>query len=88
MTMKLSRMGHPRRFFTCSCFALASRNTGISPLRFAPVEMTNVFNEASGENFYLALATSTPKTYVGPNMLERKMTILLSGVKLTLGSSV
>ena len=34
----------------------------------------------------LALATSTAKTYVGPNMLERNTTHFPSGVKLTFGS--
>src|ERR1035441_8070834 len=37
---------------------------------------------------YFAFATSTAKTYVGPNMFERKITHFWSGVKLTLGSSL
>jgi hypothetical protein len=43
---------------------------------------------AAAPCFQFALSTSTPKTYVGPNIFDRKMTILLSGVKLTFGSSV
>src|ERR1017187_4411071 len=37
---------------------------------------------------YFAFATSTPNTYVAPNMFDRKTTHFWSGVKLTLGSSL
>src|ERR1035437_2782543 len=43
--------------------------------------------ENEHRQFHCALATSTAKVYVSPNMLERNTTHFWSGVKLTFGSS-
>lgn len=50
----------------------------------------NLWHEGAQTDFpsqLAALATSTMNTYDGPNMLERKTTHLLSGVKMGLGSN-
>ena len=41
---------------------------------------------ASRTSGYFAFAISTAKTWVGPNMFERKMIHFWSGEKVTLGS--